>query len=163
MTPRRALYFVIAALVAGSFIVAASALLARWFYEASMRANAADPPASSIAMPLDAGGNGFQVVNNTRLVYRLSPYPPLAGQPHELNLIAIDVRTGVVRPVTPTLEIMREDPAGDAVVIDFPRNSSGGYTARGALFPRPGVWRMRVRASLFEEESYSTFMIVEAK
>jgi hypothetical protein len=167
MNGRRALYFVIAALVLASLVVAASALLARRLRApaAQRPPEPAEVPVTSIAMPLDSAGNGFQVVNNKRLIYRLAPHPAQPGAPHELNLIVIDTRTGAVLPVTPTLEITREDAgaAGDVLSFDFPRNATGGYAARDVFFPETGIWRMRVRTELFEDETYSTVIVVKVR
>jgi hypothetical protein len=156
---RPAFRAIFAACIAGSVIVVAGVLLGRWQRELDARPNNA--PVGVIAMPLDELGVGAQTISNTLLTYRLSPYPPVAGQPHTLTLLALDRVTGQPRALPPTLEI---GPVAqvDGTVFAMPVDATG-YTATGQFFPQAGEWRIRVTVPLFENEDYSTIMLVRAR
>jgi hypothetical protein len=105
---------------------------------------------------------GYQGIAGLQLTYRLSPYPPRAGQPAELTLIAFDPAAGAARAVTPTLEIAPEARV-DGATFPFEPQPGGAYVAGGVFFPEPGVWRMRVPLRLFADENYTTVMLLRVE
>ncbi|MCS7055354.1 MAG: hypothetical protein NZM18_04170 [Thermoflexales bacterium] len=160
---RIALRWVIVALVAASFLLIVTVALVRLEAQrTAVRTVELQLPMDSIAVVLSAEGLGAQIVEPAELRIKLDPYPPRAGTPATVTLVALDRRTHGLMTITPTLSIA--EPA-QVEGRDYPmaRQSNGAYVASGALFPRPGSWRLRVNIDFGALETYRMLALVEAR
>jgi hypothetical protein len=155
---RIALRYILIALIAASLLVIATIALVRL---APLPTTITQQvPIDSIAVALDANGAGTQVLDDAILAVSVLPYPPRAGQPVTITLVALDRVTGATMMVTPTLSVADADLV-EGSDIPLARDAGGAYAATGALFPAPGEWRARVRVDFGAEADYS--MIVLAR
>jgi hypothetical protein len=141
----------------GALIVLAGIVLGPM--RAALPARPAAISAPDIAMPLNAAGAGSQTVANMELNYALSPYPALAGADAVLTLTPRDLRTASRRALSATLEVAPIDRVDGTQFALTPQGRA--LVARGAFFPAPGDYRMRVTiAGIFPDEGYVTLVVV---
>lgn len=158
-----ALRWILIALVAASLFLAAAVALSRWRLQTETAHEAEAPlPVESIAVPLNARGLGSQTIELAELSLRLDPYPPRAGAPATLTLVAVDRTAGAVMIVTPTLEVAEVTQA-DGRNFRAARQSNGAYVVTGQLFPRPGAWRLRLTIDFGADATYRILALVEAR
>ncbi|MFC1464629.1 MAG: hypothetical protein ACFLMY_07260 [Candidatus Brachytrichaceae bacterium NZ_4S206] len=159
---RIALRWMIVALITASLLLVAAIALARWQVQRdAARAVELQVPLDGIAVPLDANGLGSQTIEPAELSIKLDPYPPRASAPVTLTLVAVDRRTGDVMTVTPTLSVAEPTQVEGN---DYPmvKQSNGAYVVSGALFPKPGSWRLRLHIDFGAVEPYRMLALVEA-
>jgi hypothetical protein len=160
---RIALRWVIVALIAASLLLIAAIALSRLQMQRdAARAVELQVPLDSIAVPLSADGIGAQVIEPAELRVKLAPYPPQAGAPATLTLVALDRKTGSLMMVTPTLSVAALTQV-EGLEYPMTRQSNGAYTISGILFPKPGPWRVRVSIDFGAEEPYRMLALVQAK
>lgn len=159
MNARIALRFIIAALLLGALVVAASA----WVGRLSASLAPASPPLQiRLDMPLDAHGRGSQRVANVELTYAVEPFPVRVGAPVRVRVSAQDLRPGSSRTITGTLETAPLEGPVDGTITEFIRGADGAFAA-AAHFAAPGEYRLRARLwGVFPDETYVTLIVVRA-
>ncbi len=160
---RIALRWVVVALVAASFFLAATIALSRLrLQHEAARAVELQVPVDSIAVPLDARGVGVQTIAPAELSLKLDPYPPRAGDPTTLTLVALDRNARTLLIITPTLSVAALTQV-DGVEHPMLRQDNGAYAFTGLLFPTPGRWRLRVSIDFGVDAPYRMLALVEAQ
>jgi hypothetical protein len=160
---RIALRWILIALVAASLFLAAAVALSRWRLQTETAQEAkVQSPVESIAVPLDGHGIGSQIIERAELNLRLDPYPPRAGMPATLTLVAVDRTARAVMTITPTLEVAEVTQA-DGRNFRAARQSNGAYVVTGRLFPKPGPWRLRLTVDFGTDEPHRMLALVEAQ
>jgi hypothetical protein len=160
MTARRAIIFVcVAAILAGVFTLAA-AVLTRWMANAAQPAPL-DVPLASLALPLDGQGLGTQVIEGNSLTFRVQPYPPIAGAPVTITLVAIRPN-GALAQFAPAVSVSTlAQVAGPGAPMR--RLSSGGYEHAGILFPAAGKWRITIDAPILADAAVTIPIDVDVR
>jgi hypothetical protein len=157
---RIALRIILLALVAASLLVIATIVLVRLAPPPAVLTQ--QVPLDTLAVPLDANGNGMQVLDNAVLSVRIAPYPSAVGQPVTVTLVALDRASGATMSVTPTLSVA-EIGQVDGVDRLMAREPSGAYAVSDVLFPRAGAWRSRVRVDFGTGEPYSMLLVSQVR
>ncbi|WP_169237941.1 hypothetical protein [Candidatus Roseilinea sp. NK_OTU-006] len=160
---RIALRWVIVALIAASLLLVAGIALTRMQVQRGVaRAVQLSVPLDNMVVPLNADGVGAQVIELAALGIKLDPYPPRAGAPATVTLVALDRAAGRVMTITPTLSVAEPT---DVEGRDYPMvpQGNGAYVASGVFFPRPGVWRLRAHIDFGVAEPYRMLALVEAQ
>ena len=158
-----ALRWILVALLAASLLLAAAVALSRLRLQIETAQEAeVQSPVESIAVPLDARGLGSQTIERAELNLRLDPYPPRAGMPATLTLVAVDRTARAVMTITPTLEVAEATQA-EGANFAATRQDNGAYVVTGRLFPRPGPWRLRLTIDFGADEPYRMLALVEAQ
>jgi hypothetical protein len=161
---RNAFRWIIVALIAASMLIVAAIVLNRL----ALNVQSAQPavvtvqvPASNMALPLDDGGGGMQIIPDAILSVKLSPYPVQVNAPSTVTLVALDPKTNTIKVVTPTLEIA---PLVEVEGASYEMKSdAGSTTAGGIFFPEPGEYRLRIRIDLGTDEPYTMLIAVDAR
>ncbi len=120
-----------------------------------------DDLAAAAEMPLNAQGQGTQIISNTTLVLTLQPYPARAGVTGTLSLVATSPDGRPATYVSPTLYIASVGRSGDRE-YPMPVQPDRSFAAAGVLFPTEASYRVRVGVYVGDDTPASILLTVPA-
>jgi hypothetical protein len=163
ISARFALRWTIIGLLCALLLVAAAFLLrlSRTSAPAPRPITLADLAASA-EMPLDARGQGSQIISGTTVLLSLQPYPARAGVPNSLTLVATSSDGRPVTNINPTLYVSSVGKSGGSEYA-VPTQPDQSYVISGTFFPNPGTYRVRVDVYVGDDTPANILLTVVAR
>jgi hypothetical protein len=169
ISARFALRWTIVGLLCALLLVAAAFLLRlSWTPSPASRPITLAELAAAAEMPLDAHGQGSQIISGTTVLLMLQPYPARVGVTSTLTLVAVPAAVPTSsdgRPVTntnPTLYVASIGKS-DAREYAVPVQPDQSYTVSGIFFPNPGTYRVRVDVYVGDDTPANILLTVVAQ